>query len=175
MNDPLDVLLTPSPSPADDPLRGPLLQRTQRLLRWRRRARLLAAATALAACYAAGLATVHLMPGHSPRRAEDVPPTVTTPREAEPVRVANAPEPSQGKSALDREWEAADSTEPAGQLYRQAGDQYLEEEGDPLAALRCYGNALDAGADPTPAAQDSYLLLAIKNARTKENRYAQRP
>lgn len=166
MNDPLDSLLTPAPPPTDDPLRGPLLQRTQRLLRWRRRGRQLAATAALAACYAAGLASVHLLPGPSPR--------IESPRESVPTVVAKAPEAPRPKSALDREWEAADSTADTGQLYRQAGDQY-EDEGDPLSALRCYSNALNAGADPTPTAEDSYLLLAIKNARTRENRYAQRP
>src|SRR5579884_3449712 len=103
MNDPLDALLTPSPPPDDDPLRGPLLQRTQRLLRWRRRARQLAAAAALAACYAAGLATVHLLPGPSPRRAGDISPLSTPSPEPPAAAVARAPEPPQGKSALDRE------------------------------------------------------------------------
>lgn len=54
-------------------------------------------------------------------------------------------------------------------LFRAAGDRYVAED-RPLEALRCYGEALNRGASTTPEPEDSYLLMAIKHARERENR-----
>jgi hypothetical protein len=68
------------------------------------------------------------------------------------------------------EWQALEA--PAGRpaLYRRAADCYLNDEADPQSALRCYAAALDeAGPDDLDlSAEDSWLLMAIKNARKKE-------
>jgi hypothetical protein len=73
-----------------------------------------------------------------------------------------------------KEWNAFDSDGRRNELYRQAGDSYMEEEHDPQSALRCYTNALDHGTkqDLTISADDNWLLMAIKGARQKENNYA---
>ncbi len=46
----------------------------------------------------------------------------------------------------------------------------MSEEADPQSALRCYAAALDEGKpdDLNVSADDSWLLMAIKNARKKE-------
>jgi hypothetical protein len=56
----------------------------------------------------------------------------------------------------------------------RAGDHFLNEEGDPAAALRCYSGALNAGSedDAKFSPDDNWLLMAIKNAREKEARHA---
>jgi hypothetical protein len=166
--DPLDDLLA-RPGPVDAAaLRQAILAQTSRRLRRVRRLRRLALAGALAACYAAGLLTMHLL---APAAASDpVAPVVEnqkqeTPPEAPTVAVAPA--------AVERQAETAPDPERAS-LLRQAGDRYLTEESDPEAALRCYGKALDAGsADDTKfSPDDNWLLMAIKNAREKEARHA---
>jgi len=54
-------------------------------------------------------------------------------------------------------------------LFRIAGDRYVADD-RPQEALRCYGEALDRGASMTLEPEDSYLLMAIKHARARENR-----
>jgi hypothetical protein len=72
------------------------------------------------------------------------------------------------------EWQALDSPRRRAELYREAGDRYLSAESDPESALRCYTAALDAGAgaDRAVAPADSWLLMALKDAREKEKRHA---
>jgi hypothetical protein len=55
-----------------------------------------------------------------------------------------------------------------------AGDRYLNEAGDPEAALRCYRRALDAASDEQTrfSPDDNWLVMALKNAREKEARHA---
>ena len=59
-------------------------------------------------------------------------------------------------------------------VYRQAGDRYLAEGGDLESALRCYRNALDAGPEEgtTISADDTWLMMVLKDARQKEKRNA---
>jgi hypothetical protein len=66
---------------------------------------------------------------------------------------------------------AAQAPDERAELYRQAGDRYLEAEADPEAALRCYGRSLDAGGAEglTVALDDNWLLMAIKDARRRES------
>ena len=60
-------------------------------------------------------------------------------------------------------------------LWLQAGgrceyhgcNRYLLED-DLASAARCYRLALDEGAEASARPEDTWLLLAIKNARTKE-------
>jgi hypothetical protein len=72
------------------------------------------------------------------------------------------------------EWQAVDDPDRQTALYQEAGDRYLEEERDPLQALRCYGNALDSGKeeDLTISASDSWLMMVIKDARQREKHNA---
>jgi hypothetical protein len=162
--DPLDALLRPRPVAAPDDFRQRVLARTTVLLRRRRRLKALARVAALAACYVAGLATMH---GHRP-----LPPELTLPA----VTATSPPAAPPPETATALEWEAVDHPERAAALYRAAGDRYLADEGDPGGAVRCYGNGLSAGAanDLTIDPGDSWLLMAIKDARQKEKRDANR-
>jgi hypothetical protein len=157
--DPLGSLLGPPADLASDgTLRNRLREQTTRILRRRRYARRLMWAAALAACYLAGMAT--------PRRL----PPVSSPRE-----MADRPQPAGSpERAVALEWRAFLSEQERASLYQRAGDQYLEKESDPESALRCYEAALDAGDDAARAvsSDDSWLLMAIKDARQKEKRDA---
>jgi hypothetical protein len=166
--DPLDDLLAPPPAAGAEALREELLGRTTRLLRRRRRLRRLAWAAALAACYGAGLLTVWW--------AFRPAPPAPRPQVAPEERATTVPAPEVPASAVAVEERAADDGDLKAQaaLYRRAGDLYLREANDLAAALRCYGNALDAGgdADLAVAPSDNWLLMSIKNARQKEKRHA---
>jgi hypothetical protein len=169
--DPLEELLAPPPAAGAEGLRERLLGRTTRLLRRRRRLRRLAGAAALAGCCAAGLLAVWWAARPAPAPPELVVPALAgDPSEQHRLK---AELPTEAVAVEER---AADDDDPRAQasLYRRAGDLYLSEENDPAAAVRCYGNALDAGgeADLSVVPSDNWLLMAIKNARQKEKRHA---
>jgi hypothetical protein len=161
--DPIDALLAPPSIASDDAFRQGVLARTTTVLRRRQRLKRLTRVAALAACYVAGLMTMHRIRSVAPPALRSV---VTAP---EPPAAAQS-------SALALEWEAVDSPEQASTLYRTAGDRYLADETDPQAAMRCYGNALSSGSaeDLTVEPSDSWLLMAIKDARQKEKDDAKR-
>jgi hypothetical protein len=161
--DSLDELLTPAVARIDDARRREVLVRTTRVLRRRRLAAHLTRLACLAACYVAGMLTMYDF------RPEPAPPP---PR---PTATPTSPS-SRPASALALEWQAVDHPEQAGPVYRAAGDRYLAEDADPGAAARCYGSALSAGPseDLSIDPNDSWLMMAIKDARQKEARYANR-
>jgi hypothetical protein len=168
--DPLEGLLhPPSVPPESETLRQAVYTRTRRVLRRRRLLRQFAYAAALLVSFAAGLLVMWMT---SPARSasKELP---------SPARSASKGTPSTEKApclrcGLAKEWDAFDSDERRGELYRQAGDAYMEDEYDPQSALRCYMNALDHGTkqDLTISADDNWLLMAIKDARQKENDHA---
>ena len=62
------------------------------------------------------------------------------------------------------------------QRLRRAGDQWLRESGDISRAVRDYARALDQASEQERAiapGQDNWLLMALKDARTKERKDAQ--
>jgi hypothetical protein len=157
MYDPLDALLAPRPAapPCLD-----VFDQTVKALRRQHRNRRLAGIGVLIATYAAGLFTV--LACQPPR--EDL--RVAAMRPIEPPLVEPVPP---APSGTDLEWIALDHPEAAPGLYRQAGDRHLADA-DPADAARCYGNALDTGKpqDLDVSSDDSWLLIAIKQARKKE-------
>ncbi|HEY7311022.1 MAG TPA: hypothetical protein VH643_16780 [Gemmataceae bacterium] len=169
--DPLEGLLHPtSVPPENEALRQAVYARTRRVLRRRRVVRQVAYAAAVTAAFALGFLVLRLVsrPNPSPQPDETVK-QLPSPRGSEELPAPVAAEP-----ALVREWQAFDSEDHRGELYRQAGDLYLDEEHDLQSALRCYTNALDTGTkqDLTISADDNWLLMAIKNARQKESDHA---
>jgi hypothetical protein len=159
----LDELLSPPAAEVDAGFRRTVLARTTRLVRRRRRLTQASWWAALAACFVAGLVASY---GIWPSTPPEPPPAVS---KTEPL----TPEPA---TATALEWAAIDHPDRAAPLYQAAGDRYLAEDADPGAAVRCYGNALDAGspADLTIQSTDSWLLMAIKDARQKETHDATR-
>ncbi len=179
--DDVDELLRPRPAAGNDPLRQVLLARTTAALRRRRRLRRLGLAAALAACYLAGMLTVRL--GMSPASTDRPAAAVAkadrpAKKEAPPVRPAprqrEAPAEA-APSALALEWQALDSDDRRFELYRRAGDRYLEESNDVESALRCYRGAYAAASEKERAVSvhDNWLLMAVKQERLKEKRDAQ--
>jgi hypothetical protein len=166
MSDPEGWLArTPAP-PQGEAFRQELFRRTAGVLRRRRWMRRAGVALALAACYAAGVLAPPPAVPHMDRSADFArgDPEATVPLPAE------APAVAKDRSALALEWQALDSTDGRAELFRKAGDRYLEEWGDVPSALRCYRSALDAG--DTIGPDDSWLLMALKQAKQKEKRDA---
>ncbi len=143
-----------------------------------RRLRVAVWAAALAACYVAGVLTMFWL---APRRVEVVrvqAPPAAAPAPAsqsQPTPPTPAP-PAAPASAVALEWKAFDADKPRPDLYRQAGDRYLQEDADPASALRCYGQSLNGASDKDLAISpdDDYLLMVVKEARLKEKDHAKR-
>jgi hypothetical protein len=119
----------------------------------------------MAACYTAGLLTVW----PAGRHAE----TTTSSPAVASAHPARQPSPAQSVSALSPaqlEWQAIDRRQAGADLYRQAGDGYLNEAQDVESALRCYRNALARGGNEalTISPDDSWLLVALKSAHSKD-------
>jgi hypothetical protein len=169
--DPLQGVLHP-PSPSEnEALRQSVYSQTRRVLRRRRRLRQCAYAVSLFGSFAAGLLAMWmLLPAR--RASKDL--SSPTPLAAAEVENPCLRSGRADDSALAMEWTAFDSEDHRAELYRQAGDRYMEEENDPLSALRSYGNALDNGTEQDLAisTDDNWLLMAIKDARLKEKKDA---
>ena len=165
-HDRCDELLAPLPTPSEPTgLREQLLRRTTRILRWRRRMRLVAVAAALAACWAGGMFTMRWL---SPSAAPGPLPVLTQ------SSSVDSPRPTPQPSALVLEWQAVESDNEQAKFARIAGDAYLNQEHDPLSAVRCYGRSLDVAPEQAAiiSTDDEWLLMAIKDARNKEKRNA---
>jgi hypothetical protein len=182
--DPLDDLLNPRPVPPGvDPLRQLLWSRTAAVL-WRRRwLKRAAFAAALAACYVAGMLTMRLAttPARPPadpelanRRPKERQEKRALPRAPTPPDRKNPDMAEMAESPLALEWQAIDSANRRAELYRRAGDRYLEADDIP-SALRCYRGALAAGSkkDWAISVHDNWLLMVAKQERQKEGRNAQ--
>jgi hypothetical protein len=173
---PDDLLAGLTPPPADAAFQEALARRTTGVVRRRRWLRRGGWTMALAACYAAGLLTMHWLPVAAPER-DRAPQPAAEVASSEPAPTAVTPPPptteDQATSAVALEWQALDNPASAPALYRTAGDRYLEE-GNVPAAIRCYRNFLDAEGDaaPAPAASSSWLLMALTEAKQKEKRHA---
>jgi tetratricopeptide (TPR) repeat protein len=165
--DPLEELLAP-PGDADAlALRQTVLATTtacQRRRRWLRRGAL---ATALAASFAAGMVTMRLVAPTAPASnalVRDVDPPQTHSSATAQRSDALAPKREDGPPARARQTA----------VLLAAGNRCLNDIGDPEAALRCYGRALNDASDDEArfSTEDNWLLMAIKNAREKEARHA---
>jgi hypothetical protein len=171
-----ELLASLVPLPINAALEEALRQQTTGVVRRRRWLRRCAFAVALAACYAAGLLTMHWLPPTSSRQ-ESVPERSS---ELASSAAASKAAPDVPNAATDDappvalEWQALDNPSGSPALLRVAGDRYLQETGDLASAVRCYRNLLDeeSGAEPTISTDDSWLLMALKEAKQREKRYA---
>ncbi|MBX9628473.1 MAG: hypothetical protein K2X82_32045 [Gemmataceae bacterium] len=177
MTDDLDDLLGPPPAPA-----GPdsaLFRRTERVLRRGRLARRVARAGAVAAVFAAGglagwlakpdrerVTTIEVAVA-SPPDVVTVPVVVPVPQPVPDLPQSSPPSPA----AAELLAEQADDPAEAARLYRLAGDLYLNDRQDYRQAARCYRLHLAraGAAGLAPAADDSWLLTSLKNAKFKES------
>jgi hypothetical protein len=159
INDPrpdfIDALLCPNPqTDGDSQLRQSALCPTLGVLRRRRRMRKCLWALSLASCYLAGLATVGLRPEAA---------TATTPATADVAPTAKPTRPPAAPIVVAK-------LTPAEAARREA-DRCLLELGDVKEAIRHYDRYLKlAPADRLAISpeHDSWLLMAMKDARIKE-------
>jgi hypothetical protein len=162
MSDDLDRLLEPKDPPPTPGLRDRLRAETTRRLRRGRWVWRVAAAAALAACYAGGAMTVWLT-RPAPERIV-VEKTIEKPAETDP---AARPEMPRSPHELELAAEQNDGPE-RGRLYLEAGRAYARVENGP-GALRCYLNARDAlGELPAldPENDDLWLTIVKTERRT---------
>jgi hypothetical protein len=157
-DDLIDAALGAAARPRDTAsLRETVLLQTLGVRRFRRRLRRCFLALSLAGCYAAGLATATL-----PRTAD----RGTRPP---PAISSGLPTPS---AAANREMAAARLTRE--EVIRRDADRCLLERGDVKEAVRGYGLYLKlASADGQAISpeKDSWLLMALKDARSKEMKH----
>jgi hypothetical protein len=153
-DDLLDAALRADGRPCGDAeLRETVLSQTVGVIRRRRHVRQGILAVSLAGCYVAGLATAALrMPAEQPTPSPSV---VSSP----------LPRPSgeAGAAKLTRE-----------ETVRRDADRCLLERGDVKEAIRGYDLFLKlASADERAISpgQDSWLLMALKDARSKEMKH----
>jgi hypothetical protein len=170
--DPLDAMLRPPSPPDNEALRQALYSQTRRVLHRRRRLWQFAYAAALLVSFAAGLLVMRF--ATTPTAAPAPVVVVTPPKEPAPPNNPPAPPSPSSETALAQEWQAFDSDTERAALYQQAGERYMTEENDLPSALRCFSNALDNGSEQDLAisSNDNWLLMAIKDARQKENNHA---
>src|SRR5262249_16652255 len=163
------------PRAYEGPLRAAILAQTTAVLRLRRWGRRAALATALAACYLAGLLTMYWA-APQPREVRVIVDRMPPPLpEADPPAPPSIPEADEdagvpGLILERRVLLAKDGGQPG--RWRRAGDRYMEE-GDISSALRCYTRALEGAGENelAIAVEDNWLLMTLKEARRKEGQY----
>jgi hypothetical protein len=148
------------PGAADD-LRESLLTRTTGVVRFRRRMSRCGLAAGLITCYLAGIATVW-RPAQESRSTSVAANQEQTPSAALPGTVERDDDFARdtGHATMSRE-----------ESLRRMADFYLFERGDIKSAVRNYKRALDLASAEQLAispGQDSWLLMALKEARFKE-------
>jgi hypothetical protein len=134
-------------------LRKAVLSRTVGVIRFRRRLRKGVLAASLAGCYVAGLATMALR--RPVEQEAPAPPAValSLPRPNDP------PKPEVSPAKLTR-----------AEIVHRDADRCFER-GDVKEAVRLYDLSLrlaSAGDRAGPPEQDSWLLMALKDAKSKE-------
>ena len=176
--DPIEGLLChDSSGEINDSLRHVIQEKTLGVLRRRRWLRRGGWLAGLAACYAAGILTMWMRPASEVNRTVAIAPNPNArpqvndaPPAPEPQNPAND-QPTE--SALALEWKALDSTKKRPDLFRLAGDMYLQDN-DLESATRCYRGALEDASDQDLkiSVADNWLLMSLKQAKQEEKRYA---
>src|SRR5262245_40771327 len=166
--DELDELLKPvslPPAGKDDAV----WQRTRSVLRRRRWTRRGAAAAVMAGCFFAGALAFRTVPapnGQIEIAQHEEKKKPASNKKAVETHEYTSPKQIEGFANMangDRQVE----------LFRKAGDAYLIN-GQEVAALRCYGRALNIGG-PTELmvrSEDTWLMTSLKLARQKERKNA---
>ena len=170
--DEIETLLEGSASPAaaGEPLRRELLARTTGVIRRRRHMRRFGIFGAVACAYLAGVMTVSLRTSRTETVIADL-----------SVHQSSTARRDAGEDANPAGSEVAASTleVPLGalsesgryELFCRAADRHLTETGDFTAALNLYRQALNTANEDElaiAAGRDTWLLMALKNARQQE-------
>ena len=164
-----------APRPSDA-LRAAVLSQTVGVIRFRRRMKKCVLAASLLGCYLAGVATTTLwQPAQGPLPSPaaivaTAEPTATEP--TEPPAMRRPSQPSRQNSPVARP--VGSPRKNRVQTMREKADRHLLEQGDVASALRDYTCALNLAPASQRAIrpeQDTWLLMALKNARAKELRH----
>ena len=176
--DPIEGMLNQdSATEINDKLRRVIHEKTLGVLRRRRWLRRGGWLAGLAACYVAGILTMWMRPASEVNRTVAIAPNPnadtqvnSAPPAPEPQNPTDAQPP---ESALALEWRALDSTKKRPDLFRLAGDMYLQDN-DLESATRCYRGALEDASDQDLkiSVADNWLLMSLKQAKQEEKRYA---
>jgi hypothetical protein len=196
--DPIEAFFSQTSLQPSAELRLLIQQKTLGIIRRRRWLRRGSWLAGLAACYAAGIVTMLILPrtevnrrlaiapeqggawgqvSNLPanRQVENLPPQAGSQPNAapSPTDIKHPPSAQPPETALAMEWQALDSTEKRPDLFRLAGDQYLQEN-DIESATRCYRGALEGASDQDLkiSVNDNWLLMSLKQAKQEEKRYA---
>jgi hypothetical protein len=170
-----DELLEPRSTPCSDGVRRNVLNSTVaevRRTRQRRKRRRIGMAAAVLVCLLVfvgiRIGTIDLTSQRPPRTRGTSSAQISPGAPTGPAAVAPVDEETPA-IVLERIGETSEPEQRA-ELYRRAGDRYLEETTDPASALRCYSQALDEGSaeDLNISVNDSWLLMALKMDRRKE-------
>jgi hypothetical protein len=177
-SDPIDKFLNQFPSREESAeLRIAVQNKTLAVLRRRRWIRRAGWVTGLAACYLAGILTTWMIRSFQPELRIADQPTIQTDTQGDKSPAAPMPESpktiQQPETALALEWKACDSETRRPDLFRLAGDRYLEAN-DLESATRCYKSALRGASDKElqVTVNDTWLFMSLKQAKQEENRYA---
>jgi hypothetical protein len=165
MND--DDLLAPRQTPSNDTLRTEILHQTQRQLRLVRRWRVVRQIGVGVALFTSGMGVMAL-------NESDVQAVRIVQIQHQETSVPEPPKPEPKRLSpyeLEQEAERTFVKAEAAKRYREAGDRYFREQGDYQAALRCYRNFMSEAEpqDMTVSPDDTTLLIALKQARTKDD------
>jgi hypothetical protein len=168
-DDAIDVMLGADRRPCgDDRLRAAVLARTISTIRFHRRLKRCALAAALVGCYLAGAVTMRIwnpIGGNLPQPA-----VVQVAQDQQPQPVVS---PSRGPvRSADHQFASVKISRY--EAVRRAADRNLLERDDLPSAIRGYKRALDLASAEERAispVQDSWLLMALKDAREKERKH----
>lgn len=162
----VDAALSPSPTRASPGLlRERLRLQTTGVIRQRRRVKRIAWAAALLVCYLAGVASSRAwLSGETPARVDQI-----AQDEPQPAPPAPAPPGDQVRPVREKPGIAA-TKKNRFEVLKRSGDEFLREPEDLALAVRGYMRALDAASpeERSLSPNDSWLLMALKQARSKE-------
>jgi hypothetical protein len=168
--DDLDLILTPRVHPFENVHRRDILIRSQSLVRWESKKRIWKQRSIVAIAFFFGLGVASI---NSNRELPESKEVATTPTEKS-VEIAIYPK-HVALSPADLELQAEQLDDPAvaAELYRKAGDRYLQEQQKYDHALRCYRQYLDrAGSKALEVTEsDNWLLTSLKNSRWNQEKY----
>ena len=170
-DDLLDGLLNAAGQPSgNDRLRGVVFAKSIGVIRFRRRLKKCVLAASLVGCYLAGIVTTEIWRPSGDGRPQPSTPQVATNQGPSPHQV---PLPTVGLAGSAGR-KAAPEPISFNEVLCRSADRHLMENGDVKLAVRNYEHLLKLASAEERAispTQDNWLLMALKDARSKEMKH----